>query len=326
MNYAEIITESVESLLEAEKRRGSALYRDRARFLRLLKTGECKSQACAGAAIGLCERHAQRLWQTYRQAGFDGLMQRPSRRGFGKLTSQQISHLRQFLHDDQAQTLEHIQTYLSGSLGVEYTIGGVSDLCKRLGIKRKRGRPVNVRQKPGAVDLFKKTLDSSGLTSQTTPSCSIAAAHRDELRAGTRTELGHKWTPMGHRPVAAVKIGYDSTYLYLTLCPFTGKGFAAFLPRLNAPCFTWFVGQVQDCLQQKCLFVADGATAHVSQCFDEQKLTFIRLPAACPELNGSGRPPRRAILQGSPQRAQIQGLPNARTRSGAYPDRRQEAF
>lgn len=73
----------------------------------------------------------------------------------------------------------------------------------------------------------------------------------DELRAGTRTELGRKWTPAGHRPVAPVKIGYESVYLYLTLCPFTGKGFAAFLPNLNGACFGWFVKQVQACLHQK---------------------------------------------------------------------------
>lgn len=172
MKYALLINESVDFLLEAEKKRGGALDRDRARFLRLLKTGECKSQASAGAIVGLCERHAQGLWQTYRQQGFQGLMQTPSRRGFGKLTSQQISHLRQFLHDDQAQTLEYIQAYLSGSLGVEYTIGGVSDLCKRLSIKRKRGRPVNVRQKPGAVEVFKKTSANSEAGLPTMPSCS----------------------------------------------------------------------------------------------------------------------------------------------------------
>jgi hypothetical protein len=31
--------------------------------------------------------------------------------------------------------------------------------------------------------------------------------------------------------------------------------------------------------------VADGATAHVAQCSDQRKLTFVKLPAACPELN-----------------------------------------
>ncbi|WP_374755820.1 helix-turn-helix domain-containing protein [Dyadobacter luteus] len=58
---------------------------------------------------------------------------------------------------DQAQTLADIQAYLAGNLGVKYTIGGVSDLCKRLKIKLKTGRPVNVRQKPGSVEEFNRS-------------------------------------------------------------------------------------------------------------------------------------------------------------------------
>lgn len=104
-----------------------------------------------------------------RQQGFKGLIHKPSGRGFGKLTAQQISHLRQFLRDDQAQTLGKIQAYLLGNLGAEYTIGGINDLCKRLKIKQKRGRPDNIRQKPGAVDLFKKTSANSGPSLPMTP-------------------------------------------------------------------------------------------------------------------------------------------------------------
>lgn len=112
----------------------------------------------------------------------------------------------------------------------------------------------------------------------------------DELRAGTRTELGCKWAPMGHRPIAPVKIGYENTYLYLTLCPFTGKGFGAFLPKLNSKWFAWFIGKVQECMGQtgiptKALFIADGATAHKAELFNKEKLVFERLPAASPELN-----------------------------------------
>ncbi len=90
---------------------------------------------------------------------------------------------------------------------------------------------------------------------------------------------------MGHRPVAPVKIGYESVYLYLTLCPLTGEGFAAFLPRLDSEQFNWLIEQVQACLTQKSLFIADGATAHKAEAFDATKLVFVRLPAACPELN-----------------------------------------
>lgn len=112
-----------------------------------------------------------------------------------------------------------------------------------------------------------------------------AILFHDELRTGTRTELGRKWAPMGHRPVAPVKIGYENVYLYLTLCPFTGEGFAAFLPKLDSQQFGWFIEQVQGCVSQKMLFIADGATAHKAALFDEKKLNFVKLPAACPELN-----------------------------------------
>jgi len=112
-----------------------------------------------------------------------------------------------------------------------------------------------------------------------------AILFHDELRAGTRTELGRKWAPMGHRPVAPVKIGYENTYLYLTLCPFTGAGFAAFLPKLNSTFFGWFVGKVRECLSGKALFIADGSTAHKAELFDSEQLAFECLPAACPELN-----------------------------------------
>ena len=69
-----------------------------------------------------------------------------------------MSHLRRFLLDDQAQTLADIRTYLLDRLNVSYTIGGVFDLCKRLKIKAKTGRPVHAHQPPGAVEAYKKNL------------------------------------------------------------------------------------------------------------------------------------------------------------------------
>lgn len=156
MNYGAKIREELGFLHQAEKQRGCALDRDRIRFLRLLKSGQATTQAAAAAAIGLGQRQAQRLWKTYQQAGLDALMSQPARRGWGKLNSFQISQLRQFLLADQAQTLADIQDYLRTSFAVEYSIGGVSHLCKRLKIKQKTGRPVNVRQLPGAIEFFKK--------------------------------------------------------------------------------------------------------------------------------------------------------------------------
>jgi len=82
-------------------------------------------------------------------------------------------------------------------------------------------------------------------------------------------------------------------YLYLALCPFTGKGFGAFLPKLNGACFKWFIEQINGDLGAPTLFVADGATAHKGEYFEGTRMTFSKLPAACPELN----PVERVFLE-----------------------------
>ncbi|QMW04902.1 transposase [Spirosoma foliorum] len=109
--------------------------------------------------------------------------------------------------------------------------------------------------------------------------------YHHELRTGTRTELGRKWSPAGHRPHSPIRIGYEFTYLYLALCPFGNQVYAAFLPALTGEWFSWFVAQIDSYLQTPCLFVADGAKAHVAGAFAGTKLRFCRLPAYCPELN-----------------------------------------
>ena len=158
MDYFEFIKESESDLLSLEKRETNAMRRDRIRFIRVLKSGNFRSQSAAGSSIGLGERQSQRLWSSYVKGGLSSLLSTYAERWWGKLSSVQISQLRSFLLSDQAQTLADIQAYLAGNLGVKYSISGVSDLCKRLKIKAKTGRPVNVRQKPGSVDDFKKNL------------------------------------------------------------------------------------------------------------------------------------------------------------------------
>ncbi len=156
MNYVDKITQELALLQTAEKQQTKAQLRDYVRFLRLLKSGECTTQTQAANQVNLSLRQAQRLWKRYHQEGFEALIKDRQATYMGKLSTTQISRLRQFLLDDQAQTLADIQAYLAGRLGVNYTIGGVSDLCKRLKIKRKTGRPVNLRQQPGAIAFFKK--------------------------------------------------------------------------------------------------------------------------------------------------------------------------
>jgi transposase len=158
MNYEILITESVDFLQSQERLASKAQVRDRIRFLRVLKMGQAKSQSAAGLTIGLATRQSQRLWQTYQQQGFSGLLLTHYEHSFGKLSSQQLSQLLTFLRSDQASKLEEVQAFIQTAFGVKYSLSGISKLFTRLKIKLKTGRPSNVRKDPAQEEAFKKTL------------------------------------------------------------------------------------------------------------------------------------------------------------------------
>ncbi|MDQ4141813.1 MAG: winged helix-turn-helix domain-containing protein [Bacteroidota bacterium] len=158
MKYAELIQEEESYLRWQERHAQKGIVRDRIRFLRLLKSGQCKSQWAAGEAIGLQGRQSQRLWQQYRQQGYAGLVQAYSNHNFGKLSSAQISRLQAYLRQDQVSQLAEAQAYIATEFGTHYTISGICKLFQRLQIKLKTGRPVNIRQDEAQAEAFKKTF------------------------------------------------------------------------------------------------------------------------------------------------------------------------
>ena len=169
MNYAAQIKEDLAYLQALEKQQSKAKARDAVRLIRLLKSGQSTTQLQAAKSINLSLRQeaaksinlslrqAQRLWKAYKLTGLKALIAAKPPTYMGKLSTFQITRLRQYLLDDQAQTLADIQAYLAGNLGVGYTIDGVFDLCKRLKIRAKTGRPVHAHQRPGAVEVYKKS-------------------------------------------------------------------------------------------------------------------------------------------------------------------------
>jgi hypothetical protein len=104
----------------------------------------------------------------------------------------------------------------------------------------------------------------------------------DEMRLGTRTELGRKWSPIGERPRGKQKIGYQYLYLYVSIKPFTGELLAMFLPRLDKGCFALSAKQRRHTIENKLLLIADGATAHR---LADEKIELVKLPAYSPETN-----------------------------------------
>ena len=105
----------------------------------------------------------------------------------------------------------------------------------------------------------------------------------DQMRVATRTGLGRKWGPQGHRPKAAVKIGYEFTHLFVAIA--TGSVFAMFLPALNQECFRVLGQELEQELTAKTLLVADRARAHQQKLLNRERIVLEKILAASPELN-----------------------------------------
>ena len=108
LDYRQAIKETQEQLWQLERHQTKALLRDGMRFLRLLKTGECPSQAKAGKAIGLQLRASEKLWSKYSKEGLQGLLTYPYQGSQGKLTAAQQRQLQEELGKDQRQSVQQV--------------------------------------------------------------------------------------------------------------------------------------------------------------------------------------------------------------------------
>jgi len=158
ISYQQMITESAKQLFKWEQQQGKAYLRDRMRFLRLLKTGQCTSQAQAGALLGHSQRSSQRLWKRYREGGIKALLTYPYQGKPCRLSNKQKEQLRCYLTHDGVQFLHEAGSYIAARFGVGYSTSGVCKLFRRMKVKKKTGRPSNYRKDEKGARRFKKSL------------------------------------------------------------------------------------------------------------------------------------------------------------------------
>jgi transposase len=138
------------------RRQQRPLARRRLQFLMLLKSGKCSSQAEAGALIGLKARASEKLWKLYVGEGVERLV-RP--RGGGrpaKLTEEAKADLQSQLDESQIATLKQACRFVEQTHGIVLTQQTMHYYFKQVKIKKKTGRPTNVRKDVAGEEQFKK--------------------------------------------------------------------------------------------------------------------------------------------------------------------------
>ncbi len=158
LDYQKVIHENKPALLRLEKAQTSALLRDRMRFLRLLKSGECISLAEAGRQIGLKLRASEKLWRKYREQGIEGLLNYPFKGYSGKLSCEQKQQLQEELHSARFQSLHQGCQYVEKAFGINYSLAGIRYVFGQLKMKKKTARPTHVHKDEAGEKRFKKKI------------------------------------------------------------------------------------------------------------------------------------------------------------------------
>jgi transposase len=156
LDYTQLIQESEEELKQQERQQTKSYYKDRVRFIRYLKTGVVSSQIQSGELIGLKGRQSQNLWKIYQSEGLAGLLRERKPTYLGKMSTVEQSRLLQRLDNDDVMTQKQVQAYIQAEMGKRYTQAGIHYLFKRLKVKLKTGRPVNIRKDQVGEAAFKK--------------------------------------------------------------------------------------------------------------------------------------------------------------------------
>jgi DDE superfamily endonuclease len=88
----------------------------------------------------------------------------------------------------------------------------------------------------------------------------------DETRLGLKPVIRRVWAPIGKRPTARFKRGYEWTYLYGFVRPESGQVFWMILPTVNTELFSLALGEfakeVGACTNRRILLVLDKAGWH----------------------------------------------------------------
>ena len=116
----------------------------------------------------------------------------------------------------------------------------------------------------------------------------------DEARLGLKPVMRRVWAPVGQRPAATLKRGYEWTYLYGFVRPTTGEVYWLILPTVNVELFSMalkeFAKEMGAGKDKHVLLVVDQAGWHTGKEVEIPEGIHLEfLPSGSPELQPAER-------------------------------------
>ena len=156
-----IITESSEELAELLNRPENASYAPRLRMLALLKADPRRTLDAVAAELGISARSIYRWWGLYRKEGLAGLLGNapstpPKRRKIGE---REMAELKEKLLAGELDGLRDIQEWLERQYGVHYSLKGISEVLRRMGVEKRWGSQHNISVDEGKRNMRRADIN-----------------------------------------------------------------------------------------------------------------------------------------------------------------------
>jgi len=125
---------------------------------------------------------------------------------------------------------------IANELLINFSKSSVHRLIKKLEFSYITPRPVHYKQDKSRHEEFKKNLN---LLIKSNPEKEVFFF--DESRFGTHSNIGHGWFKKGERSRVAVKLGFQSFYIYSAVAPKDGSDYTVLLPYINTESMNLFL-------------------------------------------------------------------------------------
>lgn len=111
---------------------------------------------------------------------------------------------------------------------------------------------------------------------------------QDEARVGQQGTTTRLWATKGTRPRALKQLGFESAYMFGSVCPSKGIAEGIVMPKVNTEAMNKHVALLASRLQpdEHAVLVCDRASWHRSKSLQvPDNITLLLLPPYSPELN-----------------------------------------
>ncbi|GAB6071624.1 hypothetical protein JCM14244_16630 [Venenivibrio stagnispumantis] len=154
----ELIKENTEELKELLKKQTKKQLMFRIQMLILLKENPKITLKEVSNLIPVSPPTLFRWWNYYKKGGLERLLQWNVEGYKGKLSKEQLNELIEEIKKGKFSTQKEIIQWIYEKFGIQYSQQGISDLLRKLNIKKKTGRPVNIKKDEKKEKEYKEAI------------------------------------------------------------------------------------------------------------------------------------------------------------------------